>query len=266
MDYTDPLNRGLVAWWPFRQNGGNTLRDVVGGHHGDLDASMTSDDWIVSEIPATKALDFDGTDDTVIVPDSDKLSPLATTRQMTISYWFNDPGTAIVYALAKDNSGQAEWRITHNNNEAISWTATNLSGPDVANFFTSNSAYATNAWNHCVIVVDRDGDGFIYVNGVRKSGPNAMSSFAYTNGTGTFDFGGFRGASWYNGKIGDTRLYNRILSASEVHDLYVASRRGYPKQFKRRSVFFGAPEAATFNHWYARFARQHRIIGSGVHV
>jgi hypothetical protein len=61
-----PLARGLVGAWLFNEGRGSTLWDVSGaGHTGTLASMDPSSDWVAG--PHGYALDFDGTDDRVIV-------------------------------------------------------------------------------------------------------------------------------------------------------------------------------------------------------
>ena len=45
VDWDDPLNDGLVAWWPMSKNGGNVLQELVTGSNGTLQNMDSTSDF-----------------------------------------------------------------------------------------------------------------------------------------------------------------------------------------------------------------------------
>ena len=81
------LWKGLVgAWVPALGPTGETLRDVSGHHnHGTLDADMDpATDWVMTEHGAV--LDFDGTNDDVVIPSNQSMDVEHITMMMLLPF------------------------------------------------------------------------------------------------------------------------------------------------------------------------------------
>ena len=239
INWDDPLNKGLTAWYPFRQKGGNVLRDVVGDNHGTLESSMTGVDWVLSPETKSLALDFDGTDDVVTVG-STQLKSIATNSCSIVctfkirSDGENDLGT--IFDNYTPGAGGI-YLLTRGVGMTLALQGgVGFSGGDLTHITDSN-AIAIGEWTTIALVYDAKTDILrLYKNGLVFPFPNT-SSAGTTSGIATLDFTiGNRSAGdrTADGPISDTRIYNRALSESEVHDLYQASRTGYVNQFKRR--------------------------------
>jgi len=223
VNWDDPLNKGLVSWYSFKQKGGNVLRDVVGNYDGTLDSSMTGDDWVASPETNSLALDFDGTNGRV-----DTGIDAVSWRQVTLSYWFwseagSQPDSYAETVWSQGN--QVGFYQNRNSNELISRLKTENGTVNVS----VGSNFNTGGWHH--VAMTWDGQTVrTYKDATFNSDANLTGSIL---GPGEFTIG----AGLYNyfkGKISDVRVYDRGLSANEVHDLYVASRTGYVNQYKRR--------------------------------
>jgi hypothetical protein len=87
-------------------------------------------------------------------------------------------------------------------------------------YLPSSTVISTNTWYHVIITYDGTTNHFIYINGIQVatsssfSGPNTplstMNTPIYIGPAATTTWGAF------NGKIGVLRIYNRVLSPSEV--------------------------------------------------
>jgi len=97
---------------------------------------------------------------------------------------------------------------------------------------TTTSAFVNNNWYHVVGTINRSTFTRLYINGVNLA-LNAISSAAVSgltltpsNSDAAIGKGG--GAPFYGGcRIGQARLYNRALSATEVSQNYNATRARY---------------------------------------
>jgi hypothetical protein len=87
-------------------------------------------------------------------------------------------------------------------------------------YLPSSTVLSTNTWYHVIITYDGSTNHFVYINGVQVatsstfSGPNTplttVNTPIYIGPAVTTTWGAF------NGKIGVLRIYNRVLSPSEV--------------------------------------------------
>jgi hypothetical protein len=233
VNWDDPLNKGLVAWYPMRQKGGNVLRDVAGENHGTLESSMTGDDWVPSPETKSLALDFDGVNDYVDCG-TGTFGILPGSHEMTLSVWCKIGTFEDFPALLSKTNGTSPYggwqlnvestgRFSLGFNRSGSWTTLNTS-----------SVFDTNEWY--LVTATRRNDGHsIFVNGTLEGQGSGFGTIEYSNAADPVLVGrnGARGET-LDGQVSDVRIYNRALSESEVHDLYVASRTGYQDQFKRR--------------------------------
>ena len=69
----------------------------------------------------------------------------------------------------------------------------------------------------------------IYLNGVLISQSAPLAGQQPTTTTYSFRLGGWEDGNTYqfNGKIGDVRIYNRVLTATEISTIYTAGRSRY---------------------------------------
>ena len=85
-------------------------------------------------------------------------------------------------------------------------------------------SYAGMGWHHFVYVMDDTNNlQKVYVDGVEKGSTTYTQSISYTGmGTNTFigRHGNGGGNTDLNGVVDDVRVYNRVLSAQEIQDLY----------------------------------------------
>jgi len=231
VDWNDPLNKGLVAWWPFNQKGGNVLRDVAGDNHVDLEASMTSDDWVVSPETGAMALDFDGIDDRLNTG-----IDAVSWSQVTLSYWFWSEAGSQPDSYAEPVWSQGNQVGFYQGNRVNNLNArlkTENGTVDVG--LSPDRDFNTGGWHH--VAMTWDGQTVrTYKDATFISDANLAGSIT---GPGQFTIAG-RGLNYFKGKITDVRIYDRGLSGSEIHDLYQASRTGYVNQFKRRSFSIAA--------------------------
>jgi concanavalin A-like lectin/glucanase superfamily protein/uncharacterized protein DUF6298/collagenase-like protein with putative collagen-binding domain len=200
---------GLVAAYGFEEGSGTILNDNSGNsNHGTLQNGPT---WVTTG-KFGKALNFDGNNDLVAIPDSNSLD---LTTGMTLEAWvyptanmsgwdtiiLKEYSSGLVYALYANGDGNIPATFISNNN-----TEHGISG---------GSTLPPNTWSH----VSATFNGSVirlYINGTQVQ----MISFSgaiQTSGSGV-GIGGNK--LWANegfpGKIDEVRIYNRALSASEI--------------------------------------------------
>lgn len=160
-------------------------------------------------IPA--AYQFDGVDDFVTVPDNDNLD--FGTGDFSIEMFVNVAVLSTNYLISKI-SGTSGFIIQTESNGII-YPRLRPNGGVLTNYATNPITITTNRWNHILMTFDRDGNYVGYLNGA-KINEIAISASAgdLSNSTSLSIF--TTGAVWLNGQIGFIRLYNRVLSQSEI--------------------------------------------------
>ena len=99
----------LLAYWQFDEGSGDTVEDMSGnGNHGTIEGA----EWVTNAIFGS-ALQFDGVDDRVVVPDSASLHP--QTGDITVEGWVN---------VASDPKAWRSFRVTAQPNSSGTERAT----------------------------------------------------------------------------------------------------------------------------------------------
>ncbi len=209
---------GLISYWSFDKAdvAGKTVKDVW----GDNDGNMVGDPKIVSG-KVGDALEFDGTDDYVEVPDDESLEGLPS---MTVSAWiYKREGHMTIlgkrdlwgngedreYHLWTGPTNEIRFRIFDEEDEQIGF----LTDPDVLNL---------DEWTHIAVTWDgsENSEGLeIYVNGIDTPfTPNDAGQFDnMSSGPSSLDIGR-RGDEkiYFNGIMDEICIYDRALSEAEV--------------------------------------------------
>jgi Concanavalin A-like lectin/glucanases superfamily/PA14 domain len=232
-----PVVPGLVAAYSFDEANGATVFDLSGtGNHGTISGATRN---TAGQYGA--ALDFDGTNDLVTVPDA---SSLDLTTGMTLEAWVR-PLTTSGWrtALIKEQPGNLVYSLySSNNDNGRPQGRIRVNG---SNFFINGSSrLTTSVWAH--LAATYDGTNLrLYVNG-SLVGTRAASG-AMVNSANPLRIGGSSVLGrWFRGRIDEVRVYNRALSATEIQNdrttpltQTAAARRGTaaPAATQGRSAF-----------------------------
>jgi len=204
-------DKGIVGNWLFYYlKGGDHLHDFSPyDNHGDIRGAK----WVDGRYGW--ALDFDGVDDYVDIPESNSLDHGS---QVTVSAWVMgyefDSGDYDVFY--DDGAGLGSgltlyWHI----NGHLTWLVENSTGSyEMTKYYNVEN----DTWYHLVGTYDGSEMKF-FVNGDLKD------STSQTGNIMNYDVGSTIGrrADWgnyHNGKIDEVRIYNRALSSSEIQAYY----------------------------------------------
>ncbi|MDD2230593.1 MAG: LamG domain-containing protein [Candidatus Cloacimonetes bacterium] len=206
---TDYRTVGLVAHYPFSGD----ANDASGnGHHGVVHGTTLCTDRFGN---SQGAYHFNSNEsDYIRVADHQNLR-LST--NLTISVWIKHSASASSYedVLMKGNEAygfqfdqNTDQLLFHLHREGGSWQNLNSGYTPTSNqWFNITGTY----------------DGLVqrvYINGLQTNS-YAWSGTIHTD-TSSLDIGAnvAYNNNWYNGNLDDLRIYNRVLSASEVAQLY----------------------------------------------
>ena len=213
------VSSGLVAYWPLDETSGSNAADASGyGNDGTLTNMNPAVDWVSGHIGG--ALEFDGVDDEVDIPDSDLLDD---TQQLTVALW--------VYPTRLDGNprGPISKRIHFHTEHAWAlffWGGRRLN-VDVEtndNRFECNRVFEVDQWYHLALVYDGAQSANqrvrVYINGA-LSRTAYESSSAIGNKNAPVVLGQLNGndEGWFEGKIDDVRIYRRALDSDEISQL-----------------------------------------------
>ncbi|MFA6552511.1 MAG: LamG domain-containing protein [Candidatus Paceibacterota bacterium] len=219
---TETLNDGLVGYWTFdAKNMVNNVADSSGHGNtgylqlGTLGNKATSTAKVAGKIG--QAMKFDGVDDRILLS-SDPINVATTTISMWIkanSYGGGNQGRL----LTNSNTTGFYFRLASTNNRF------NFSSNGGVNDASSAiGSGVLNKWLHVVVTRTAMGVANIYINGILNGTANQDSGTPTAASTSLFIGSNFGKTTSFNGFLDDVRVYNRVLSASEIKKLYNLGR------------------------------------------
>jgi len=219
------LANGLLGHWPLDGN----FSDISGNaRHANLsNVNGSTPGFTTGKI--FKAVDFDGTDDYLSVPHD---SGIDLRRTISFSSWLKldsiptNTWSPFLYKGGSSSSLRTYTLWLNNTSRYFHGTSTDSQGQQNAD--SVNNSFAVNEWMNLVLLVDRN-HGFIRVyknnsevavvtdvrttDTVSNSNPLLFGSSQETNS----------GYVHIDGQFDDLRLYNRILSTTEIAFLFNAA-------------------------------------------
>ena len=210
------LSEGLLAWYPFN---GNANDETGNGHDGTVTGASTTTDRFGNP---DKACLFNGTSDKIDAAFPDL--PLGD-QSRTISLWAkgadNIP-TQDMVGYGSDNPFHSQFYINYWENNCPAPTFTNGIGIDVHLKFFGTNIHFTDQWKHIVVSYDQNSKKIrVYINGSKIVEDTVTLNTTLDSNDSTLHIGSEDGLfRYFDGKIDDIRIYNRMLSDIEVTSLY----------------------------------------------
>jgi len=221
------LEDGLIAKYDLDTN----ANDSVGSNDGTLVGSPT---FATGE--GRTALDVNGTSQYASIPYSADLVP----ANITVSTWvkfdvLDDTYDSIVWQNGSSESEYSSYALRRYRS-GLSAPYTNVmafyvntTSGHLPNGVISDQPAEANRWYHLVGTYD-GATAKLYVDGVFNSSEALTGDIKQYSGS-SLDFG--RNSIWsdqnLDGKVDDTRIWNRALSASEVTELHVGPFYQHPE-------------------------------------
>ena len=196
---------GLVAAYGFNEGTGSAVGDASGTGNNGTTSGTT---WTTGG-KFGSALNFNGTNASVTVPDSNSLD-LST--GMTLEAWVNPNqlgGTWRTAILKQTTSGMAYSLYAHDGSRPLGQVG--ILGEQNA---TGSAQVPLNAWTH--LATTYDGATLrLYVNGTQVGSKPQTGSVPAS--TGPLRIGGNSiWSEWFRGLIDEVRVYSRALTAGEI--------------------------------------------------
>ena len=210
-----PLARGLVGCWLFNEGTGNKVFDLsLNGNHGTLTNMDPATDWIAGRDGS--ALDFDNTDDYIIISNSPTINP----DYITIGAWVKTSATGVIDQIfTKDMPALRVWQFRKLDTNVINFipfnAASNGNELGTTNIADGNWHFVVGTWDGVTVRV--------YVDGREDGNGSALTGSLRTGQTNNAFIGRSENIDpgYWDGQIDLAFLYNRALSASEVLQLYI---------------------------------------------
>jgi hypothetical protein len=196
-----------TTWYDLSgRNNNGTLVNGVGYNSGNLGSLV-----------------FDGVNDGVQLSGTN-----LSLNQMTISSWnysTNYQQNGFMFEKTTNGSVNTQYSLFYNSgNNSIYYRTYGLSTLDfITN--TTTAGVVNNQWNNVVATWDGTNKR-IYVNGILRATSANLTGTVTQNTTGAAYIGIYGNFAGYpfNGRIAQTQIYNRALTASEIQQNYNATR------------------------------------------
>src|SRR6266404_759654 len=210
-----PAPAGMIAWW----KGEGDATDSQDDHNG------TINDATFAPGEVGQAFTFDGTDDSVSIPDSNDWN--FGTGDFTFDFWEKSSDTDRISALAFDpNQGTSNLDFDFNDTFGL-WVFWNSGGgTNGVNAIQVGSPgdYTNDQWHH--IALTRSGSTFtLYIDGVNVGTANDSEAINLSGANNNF-IGSDSAGHFWNGSVDEVEIFNRALTADEVKGIYDAAGAG----------------------------------------
>ncbi len=247
---------GLTAYWPLDNAapGGTAFDSSINGNDGVYSTGSAS------EIGYKVGNSWYGSTgvSSVDIPNS---STMPSGNTMTISGWLTKGSTtgqyAIVtkwdYAAGQGAGGQSSWALqtAPGNTELRMFVSNSSFDPGDAYVDTTNAYLNDSTWYYFTVVYDGTQSNAnrvkIYLNGTQLT-TNITGTLPTTlnPSTAAVSIGNFPGLSryWEGGSIDELKLYDRVLTQTEITAEYTAGSLGVPTSFEFPSLTPGISKSA----------------------
>lgn len=225
LDRNEPINRGLVGFWPLNEGSGTRVNDLSDKRNPGN--TINGPIWTGGNKGNIKtALSFDGTDDYVTMGNAEAMG-FDRTTPFSFSFWISVRSISSQIILSKQDS------TSPNPGYFLAVSSTGQMRVVMRKTITTNEIdtsttevmFADSAWKHVVVTYDGSSNASgvkIYVSALVRTQTVAVNNLttSITNSI-PFQLSGRNGANIpINAKIDNVRVYNRALSADEVMRLY----------------------------------------------
>lgn len=212
VSYAD-ISTGLVGWWKFDDGSGTTALDSSG--NANTGTLINAPAWAAGTI-GSHALTFVTASNQVVQSTTATNIPNLNAAQ-TVSAWVNanasGAGTVRDIVVTTNTTVGTQLRINAANNAEVSqWGGT---------ITITAGAVSTGVWHMITWTSNGTNSNIIYIDGAQSGNTTSHNPQAGTPSQvliGAYGTTGGQENFW--GTIDDVRIYNRILSANDIAQLY----------------------------------------------
>ena len=163
--------------------------------------------------------DFDGTNTKISTN-----STIANFTNITVEWWGTSDYPDTTYRVPVMKTTTSSWSDGfgfYQQGVVVSWWVNQWNGTGATETQSTTTSFGFTHW-----VGTYDGTNVkLYRNGILED--SAPYTTAMTNPNVTFDIGNSKNSYYWDGNIGEVRIYNRALSATEVSQNFNATRSKY---------------------------------------
>jgi len=194
--------------------------------HGHMINMDPSTDWVEGakqnpqQLPLGKALDFDGSNDYVVIPDHDGLD-FSYNQDFSVSFWIKDNGPndnqdTILRKWAGSGGYPYgfDYRSVTGSIAFARWDTTN--GPSTG---VGTIPINDGLWHH-VVGVKNGSNMTIYIDTKTNASTTDTTTGTTTNSSSLCISAACNGANYYKGQIDEIKIYNYALTTNEIKTEY----------------------------------------------
>lgn len=226
--WSDPQNdnstyvNNLIGWWRFNGNASDSSGNGVNGTLYGNPTGATSESGL-----ADGAYQLDGSGDYIFYGEQYNSVGLPVTFSGWV-YHSSSSGLSSLVMTDGSSAGYLGWRIQINTNNTVeaSYGTGNATGVANRRSFITTGTIPTNSWRNITAVISNYNTIRVYFNGVQQSGAYSGSANSMTTSTssspmrfGRYSVGGNIDSA---DRFDDFRVYDRVLTNTEITDLYNA--------------------------------------------
>ena len=209
------LQSGLVGYWPFN---GNANDASINGNNGTVNGATLATDRFGN---ANSAYYFNN--NYIQIPSNSTLN----NPQGSVSFWMNSTSTNLMIPIKKNiyigaNNEQYSFALNYTNLFSLKYNSLCQPGNGWSSFGGNNNLLINGNWH--MVTATFSSTVKIYIDGLLISSNVAPNPNA-DNCPGDIQIGREWSSlpNYYNGKLDDIVIYNRVLSQAEVTQLYTAA-------------------------------------------
>ena len=220
------LPTSAEGWWKFDEQNGSTAFEEVNAHDGtwvDAIGSLPSPTPVNGYV--SKALNFDGIDDHVVVPDALGLN-FDIGQDFSIDAWIRTLNDAPQWIAAKQDPVSGAGYTFGTSGGALELTISDGSNSVVC---TGGSGVADAAWHFVAATIDRDDPAGIrlIIDGVVDQVCDPTPVTGSLSNTQPLTFGGVPGLNrFFRGPIDELELFRSALPLQTLQQIYRAEHSG----------------------------------------
>ena len=218
---------GLVGWWDFEEGPGATTSTDRSGNNNNGSWAGTGTSHYASGKVGMYAASFNGTDDYITAGNALGFEGTST---FSVGAWVYFPAisTTNMYIASKginDGSGRQGWLLfIRRSGSSAPGDAVIERWRDGTQTGRDTDPLSSGQWSYVIATYDGVNNR-IYLNGVLAPNSPFPSAVGLKADSSDFTIGKYpSGSEYYPGWIDDLRVYNRVLTASEISAIYNATR------------------------------------------
>ncbi|KKU90520.1 MAG: hypothetical protein UY22_C0054G0001, partial [Candidatus Amesbacteria bacterium GW2011_GWC1_48_10] len=161
------------------------------------------------------SIGVDGDDDYIQVADTANLRFDSSTQDFSLFAWIKrNTSGATHYIISKEDADNDGYRLQFDSGNTVTCSVDAID-------ITSTSTITDTNWHLIGCVIDRDGNGQVYIDAKPDGTATAISSEAMAT-TANIRLGtrAYTSTNYLDGQIDDVKIFNYALTAQQVKDIY----------------------------------------------